>query len=260
MVALILCQSQSLLSNCPYPFTMEVKHRHESHWESVLLLIKGTLVKSANPHFEVWEVTRRYRNKKYAMEPSPMKVLLNWMICLIIRNTIMLLLKQKKARSTTVIGLISTKPREEKSWFWEAQWTVSSHRWNVWKNRIEKKDDKKKSDKEQVIIFNENIPQLRFDFIKSQSLCNKRGLRGMRWTDADYNLATSIHFQSPATYRFLWTIFGLPGTSMLYSRLRGCFPRSGICMNNLENLQHKLASCFELEQYCVLSFDGMKTQ
>lgn len=110
------------------------------------------------------------------------------------------------------------------------------------------------------MIVNENMPQQRFDFIKSQSLYSERELRGMRWTEADYNLATSIHFQSPATYRFLQTIFGLPGISMLYSRLRGCFPTSGICMKNFNNLKHKLVSSFELERYCVLSFYGMKTQ
>ena len=126
--------------------------------------------------------------------------------------------------------------------------------------RMEIDKSKCSNDKEHIMIYNENIPQQRFDFIKSQSRYGERGLRGMRWTEADYNLATSIHFQSPATYRFLQTIFGLPGISMLYSRLRGCFPNAGICMKNLENLRHKFASSFELERYCVVSFDGMKIQ
>ena len=135
---------------------------------------------------------------------------------------------------------------------------LNSHYERIQEMEVDKRKCDK--DKELIVICNEDMPQQRFDFIKSQSRYGERGLRGMRWTEADYNLATSIHFQSPATYRFLQTIFGLPGISMLYCRLRGCFPNAGICMRNLENLRHKFASSFELERYCVISFDGMKIQ
>lgn len=71
-------------------------------------------------------------------------------------------------------------------------------------------------------------------------------------------MITSIHFQSPATYKFLSSIFGLPCTTQMFSRLRSSFPDVGICPKVMKNLRQKFAASTELEKYCVTSFDGMK--
>ena len=111
-----------------------------------------------------------------------------------------------------------------------------------------------------LLVCETDFPKQVFDFIKSQKRFNLSKRGGMRWTEDDMKLATSIHFQSPAAYRFLRTIFGLPCLTLIHSRLRTCFPESGICAQLLTGLKEKFACTSELQRYCVLSFDGMKIE
>ena len=144
---------------------------------------------------------------------------------------------------------------------WSLNGTVRRLREVVRKLKNEKETQlEEKQERVEVIVCETDVPKQVFNFIKSQKRFYQSKLGGMRWTEDDMKLATSIHFQSPAAYRFLQNIFGLPCLTLIHSRLRNCFPESGICMQLLAGLKEKFACTSELQRYCVLSFDGMKIE
>lgn len=114
------------------------------------------------------------------------------------------------------------------------------------------------STRNHIVLFEHELSEVAYNFIKTQKIYKNRRPNGMRWNDMDINLATSIHFKSPAAYTFLKTIFGLPCRTLIQTRLRNSLNSAGVCKNVIEALKLKFQSSSQAERMCVLSFDGMK--
>lgn len=102
------------------------------------------------------------------------------------------------------------------------------------------------------------VPEAVQEFIDTQNLYFTRKKKGMRWSAAHIKLSLSIYYKSPATYRFLSSIFGMPSESTLYQRMRETMMSSGICKRTLLGVKYKSEGQTKEENCCVVTFDGMK--
>lgn len=130
-------------------------------------------------------------------------------------------------------------------------------------NRLQKSLSKKSNRQFDPPLFEEVKPNYNptlSRFLKSQEEYFSRKLKGMRWTHEDMQLAIILFYKSPAAYKYLRSIFGLPGMTTLYKELSMTMSFSGLCQRTLEGLKIKFDDAPILHKTCSLVLDGMKLQ
>lgn len=82
---------------------------------------------------------------------------------------------------------------------------------------------------------------------------------GTKWSQAEKDLALSLHYKSPGTYKFMIQNlkFTLPSTRTIQNWLKVCNLRTGVKTNLTQKLFLKAQTMTEREKTCVVMFDEL---
>ena len=104
------------------------------------------------------------------------------------------------------------------------------------------------------------LPPLAREFFASQVKNAGRTLKGTRFSLEDKLFALSLYKQSPKSYRYLSTIFALPGPATLSKLLRQIPVRVGVLEEVFRHLEFRTPKMKMINKMCVLMFDEMSLQ